>query len=70
MLIIALVLFVLWVLAFGVFRIASALIHVLIILAVIALAWHLVANRPAATTAPHAATTVGPVHTAALTGLG
>ena len=36
-----------WILGFGVFHVASALIHILLIVAVIALIWHFVAGRRA-----------------------
>jgi hypothetical protein len=42
---IALVLFVLWILGFGVFHVASGLIHILLVLAVIAILWNLIAGR-------------------------
>jgi hypothetical protein len=42
---IAAVLVVLWLLGFLVFHIAGALIHILIILAVISIVWHFVAGR-------------------------
>ncbi|HYX53304.1 MAG TPA: lmo0937 family membrane protein [Candidatus Limnocylindrales bacterium] len=48
LLIIALVLFVLWILGFVAFHVSSALIHLLLILAVISLVWHLVTGRRAA----------------------
>lgn len=41
----ALVLFVLWILGFAVFHIAGALIHILLVIAVIALVWHFIAGR-------------------------
>jgi hypothetical protein len=42
---IALVLFVLWILGFGVFHIAGGLIHILLVLAVISILWNLIAGR-------------------------
>lgn len=42
---IAIVLLVLWMLGFGVFHVAGGLIHILIVIAVIALVWHFVAGR-------------------------
>jgi Family of unknown function (DUF5670) len=44
---IAAVLFVLWMLGFGVFHVAGGLIHILLILAVISLLWQLIAGRRA-----------------------
>jgi Family of unknown function (DUF5670) len=44
---IAAVLFVLWILGFGVFHVAGGLIHILLILAVISLLWQLIAGRRA-----------------------
>jgi hypothetical protein len=44
---IALVLFVLWILGFGVFHIAGGLIHILLVLAVISILWNLIARRRA-----------------------
>jgi hypothetical protein len=44
---IALVLFVLWILGFGVFHIAGGLIHILLVLAVISIVWNLIAGRRA-----------------------
>jgi Family of unknown function (DUF5670) len=44
---IALVLFVLWLLGFAVFHVAGGLIHLLLILAVIAIAYQLVTGRRA-----------------------
>jgi Family of unknown function (DUF5670) len=44
---IALVLFVLWILGFGVFHVAGALIHILLVAAVIAILWSLIAGRRA-----------------------
>jgi len=41
----ALVLFVLWILGFGVFHVAGGLIHILLVLAVIALLWGLISGR-------------------------
>ncbi len=42
---IAIILFVLWILGFGVFHAAGGLIHILLILAVISLIWGLIAGR-------------------------
>ena len=39
------VLLIAWILAFFVFHIAGALIHVLVVVAVIAFIWHLVSGR-------------------------
>jgi hypothetical protein len=44
---IALVLFVLWILGFGVFHIAGGLIHILLVAAVISILWNLIAGRRA-----------------------
>jgi hypothetical protein len=44
---IALVLFVLWILGFGVFHVAGGLIHLLVVLAVISVIWHLLRGRRA-----------------------
>lgn len=44
---IALVLFVLWILGFGVFHVAGAFIHILLVAAVIAILWNLIAGRRA-----------------------
>jgi Family of unknown function (DUF5670) len=44
---IALVLFVLWILGFGVFHVAGGLIHLLVVLAIIAVIWHLLRGRRA-----------------------
>jgi hypothetical protein len=44
---IALVLFVLWILGFGVFHVAGGLIHILLVLAVISILWNLIAGRKA-----------------------
>lgn len=41
----ALVLFILWILGFGVFHVAGALIHILLILAIISLIVHFIAGR-------------------------
>jgi hypothetical protein len=43
----AAVLFVLWILGFGVFHVAGGLIHILLVLAVISLLWQLIAGRRA-----------------------
>ncbi len=42
---IALLLFILWILGFVVFHVAGALIHLLLIVAVIAFVYHLIAGR-------------------------
>jgi hypothetical protein len=42
---VALVLFILWILGFGVFHIAGAFIHILLVLAVISILWNLIAGR-------------------------
>jgi hypothetical protein len=42
---VALVLFVLWILGFGVFHVAGGLIHILLVLAVISILWRLIAGR-------------------------
>ena len=44
---IAVILFILWLLGFGVFHVAGGLIHILLVLAVIAIIWRLVTGRPA-----------------------
>lgn len=44
---IALILFVLWALGFFIFPVAGALIHILLVLALISLIWHLVTGRGA-----------------------
>lgn len=44
---IALVLFVLWILGFGVFHIAGGFIHILLVLAVISIIWNLISGRRA-----------------------
>ena len=44
---VALVLFILWILGFGVFHVAGAFIHVLLVLAVISILWNLIAGRRA-----------------------
>jgi len=43
--IVAVVLLVAWVLAFGLFHVASSLIHLVLILAVVSLVWHFVTGR-------------------------
>ncbi len=43
----AAVLFVLWILGFGVFHVAGGLIHILLVLAVISLLWQVIAGRRA-----------------------
>jgi hypothetical protein len=42
---IAVILFILWILGFGVFHVAGALIHILLIAAIIAVLWSLIAGR-------------------------
>jgi len=42
---IAVILFILWILGFGVFHVASAAIHILLIAAIIAILWSLIARR-------------------------
>lgn len=42
---IAVVLFILWILGFGVFHVAGALIHILLIAAIIVVLWNLIAGR-------------------------
>jgi hypothetical protein len=42
---VAIVLFVLWILGFGVFHVAGGLIHILLVLAVITILWRLIAGR-------------------------
>jgi hypothetical protein len=44
---IAVILFILWLLGFVVFHVAGGLIHILLVLAVIAIIWRLVTGRPA-----------------------
>ncbi len=44
---IALVLIVLWALGFFIFPIAGGLIHILLVLAIIAIIWHLITGRGA-----------------------
>jgi hypothetical protein len=44
---IAVVLFVLWILGFGVFHVASGLIHILLVLAIIAVIYNLIVGRRA-----------------------
>jgi hypothetical protein len=44
---IAVVLFVLWILGFGVFHVAGGLIHILVVLAVIAVVYQLITGRRA-----------------------
>jgi hypothetical protein len=44
---IALVLLVLWALGFFIFPVAGALIHILLVLAVISLLWHIITGRGA-----------------------
>ncbi len=47
--IVAVILLVAWVVGFGVFHVASALIHLVLILAVISFVWHFVTGRRNAT---------------------
>lgn len=47
LLLIGIVLFVLWILGFTAFHVAGGLIHLLLIFAVIAIIWHLIAGRRA-----------------------
>jgi Family of unknown function (DUF5670) len=42
---IAVVLFILWILGFGVFHVAGALIHILLVAAIIVVLWNLIAGR-------------------------
>ena len=42
---IAVILFILWLLGFVAFHIAGGFIHILIVLAIIAVIWHLIAGR-------------------------
>ena len=42
---IAVILFVLWLLGFVAFHIAGGFIHILIVLAIVAVVWHLLAGR-------------------------
>jgi hypothetical protein len=44
---IAVVLFILWILGFGVFHVAGGLIHILLVLALIAIVYNLVTGRRA-----------------------
>lgn len=44
---IALILFILWILGFGVFHVAGGIIHVLLVLAIIAIIYNLIAGRRA-----------------------
>jgi hypothetical protein len=44
---IAVILFILWLLGFSVFHVAGGLIHILLVLAIIAVIWRLVTGRPA-----------------------
>ncbi len=48
LLVIALVLFLMWILGFTAFHVTTGLIHILLVLAVISLVWHLVTGRRAA----------------------
>ena len=47
LLLIAIILFVLWILGFAAFHVTSGLIHLLLILAVISIIWHLIGGRRA-----------------------
>ncbi len=42
---IAVILFILWILGFGVFHVAGALIHILLVLAIISVLWRLITGR-------------------------
>lgn len=42
---IAVILFIAWILGFGVFHVAGALIHLLLVAAIIAVLWSLIAGR-------------------------
>lgn len=42
---IAIILFILWLLGFVAFHIAGGFIHILIVIAIIAVIWHLIAGR-------------------------
>ena len=42
---IAVVLFILWILGFGVFHVAGGLIHILLVVAIIAVIYNLIAGR-------------------------
>ena len=44
---VAVVLFILWILGFGVFHVAGGLIHILLVLALIAIVYNLVTGRRA-----------------------
>jgi len=48
LLMLAIILFVAWILGFVAFHVTVGFIHLLLVLAVIALVWHLVAGRRAA----------------------
>jgi Family of unknown function (DUF5670) len=41
----AVIFFVLWILGFGVFHVAGALIHILLVLAIISVLWSLITGR-------------------------
>ncbi|HKW74185.1 MAG TPA: lmo0937 family membrane protein [Terriglobales bacterium] len=47
LLLLAIILFIAWILGFVAFHVTVGLIHLLLVLAVIALIWHLVAGRRA-----------------------
>ncbi|HZU32592.1 MAG TPA: lmo0937 family membrane protein [Candidatus Angelobacter sp.] len=47
LLLLAIILFVAWILGFAAFHVAGGLIHLLLIFAVISLIWHLVTGRRA-----------------------
>ncbi len=42
---IAVILFIAWILGFGVFHVAGAMIHILLVAAIIAVRWSLIAGR-------------------------
>ncbi|HET7585940.1 MAG TPA: lmo0937 family membrane protein [Gemmatimonadaceae bacterium] len=42
---IAIILFILWLLGFGVFHVAGGLIHILLVIAVILIIWRLITGR-------------------------
>jgi hypothetical protein len=44
---IAVILFILWLLGFGVFHVAGGFIHILLVIALIAIVWRLVTGRSA-----------------------
>ena len=62
-LIIAAVLFVVWVVGFGFFRaVVGGAIHLILLIAVIALIWHLVSGHSGAGPSPRAASAASSVH--------